>query len=290
MLPFGMLVALTLAGCAALPVAWEDPSADDDWSTAIDTPEHRADWDAAGVAAAFDLALGLGFPAPQAVLADYVELMTHTDASCPGEYFAEGFLELGGCTSDEGYTYRGSAGLMRTDTRVYAEDGSWTGDYGLMFAPADYVIIRPDGSQLDAGGNASVQVRQDDQQRNWNTRMTGTFADADAGGWLAGGVSGDLSVQGHAGSEVEQVIDGSLSVAGAAVVFSLLRLEPEACPEGAVSGTLGIRQPDSTWYEVVLPEGCGSCGPAVWNGTEDVGEVCLDFGPALDSIAILGAP
>ncbi|MSP55359.1 MAG: hypothetical protein EXR69_07130 [Myxococcales bacterium] len=290
MVPFPMLVALSLVGCLTPTSAWEDPSADDDWSSAVDTPEHSALLDAAGVAAAFDLALSLGFPAPQTVLADYVELMTHTDESCPDDYFADGFLEMGGCTSAEGYTYRGSAGLIRTDTRVTAEDGSWTGNYGLMFAPADYVIIRPNGSQLDAGGNASVQIIQNSQQLNWTTRMTGTFADEEAGGWLAGGYSGDLLVEGHSGSKVEQLIDGSLSVAGAAVVFSQVRLEPDACPDGAVSGTFGIRQSDSTWYEVVLPQGCGSCGAAIWNGTDDVGEVCLDLRPALDSIAILSAP
>jgi hypothetical protein len=285
-----MVALLSLLGCAAAPAGWLDPAADDDWSDAIATTEHRAEWDTEQVAKAFRTSLSHGFPVPQAVLTDYIELMTHADASCPNGHFSEGFLEMGGCTSNEGYTYRGAAGLVRTGTAVYGEDGSWTGDYGLGFAPADYVILRPDGTGLEAGGNVNVQIIQDAHQSNWNARITGTFIDAGAGGWLAGGFSGDLLVSGHAGLQVEMTIDGPMSVDGAAVVFSSLTLSLDDCPDGAISGTVRIRQPDGTWYEVVLGEGCGSCGPGRWNDVEDIGEVCLDLEPILDAVATLSAP
>lgn len=284
-----MLLGPWMLACAPSP-AWVDPAADDDWSAAVEAPEHAAAWDAAGVADAFDAALADGLPLPQAALADYVELMGHTDPSCPDAAFSEGFLELDGCTADSGYTYRGSAGLVRADTRVIADDGSWTGGYELYFAPADYVILRPDGTGLVAGGNAQVRISHANGQASWNLRLTGTFADAGAGGWLAGGYSGELAIRGDDAGGPHQTLDGALSVGGAAVTFASVGVAPQTCADGLTGGTIGVRQPDATWYSIALPEGCGSCGEAVWNGTEAIGAVCVDATALIDAIDAAGTP
>lgn len=286
-----MLLGLWLLACAPPTAApWRDPAADDDWSAAVDAPEHRAEWDADEVAGAFAAALAFGFPAPQDALADYQELMTHTDPACPNAAFSEGFLELDGCTSAEGYTYLGSAGLIRTDTRVTAADGTWTGTYGLLFAPADYVIQRPDGTGLVAGGNAMVQIVHESGRASWRLRLTGTFVDEAAGGWLGAGYSGELSVTGDDDGGLHQTLDGALSVAGAAITFDGVGVAPDLCPDGLTGGVIGVRQPDATWYTITLDDGCGRCGNAVWNDAEDVGEACLDVSALVDAVADAGVP
>ncbi len=283
-----MVLGLLYIACAPAPAPWVDPAANDDWSGDVATSDHVAQWDAAGVAAQFATATASGFPAPSVVFRDYAELMTHTEASCPADPMGGGFMELGGCNTTTGYTYRGAVGETLQDQRVTASDGSWTGSYYLMFSPADFVIIRPDGMELDVGGNANQQINADNHGTNWGGCISGTFRDEAEGGWLAGGFSGDVCVTGTTGGSA--TVDGSVSIAEAAVVYSSVTFDPSSCPDGATGGTISVRQPDSTWYVITLLSTCGACGDAIWDGKDDIGQVCLDFTTFFDTIPDLSAP
>ena len=83
--------SLLLLGCEEPKQVWQDPTADDDWSAAIDAHAHTAEWSADEVAAAFLSAVEEGVPSPPPVLAPYKELLSHADDVCPGDFFNEGF-------------------------------------------------------------------------------------------------------------------------------------------------------------------------------------------------------
>lgn len=282
---FSGAVPLALLGCAAPSEPWVDPSADDDWSDAIASPDHHAEWDAAGIASEFASAVGFGLPSPPVVFADYLELLTHGEPGCPGSAFSEGFNELHGCTTSAGYTFRGAAGIERQDTRVYAEDGSWSGAIGMSFVPADFVILRPDGTSLLGAGNTRLYEQRDSTLAEWVLVLTGTFKDAASSSpWLSSGFSADLVIEGSMNvGGTGGTVNGVLSVGAAAVLFMNVAVH-SGCPNGALGGVIGVRQPDATWVEIVLSDACSACGEATWNGTEPIGEVCLDFAPILESL------
>ena len=100
------------AGCASpAPAAWVDETADDHWELGVSTDAAGPLWTAQEVADQVDLGLSLGFPTPQVLLADYTELLSHGDETCPGSEFEGGFVMLGGCSTADGYRFSGAAGV-----------------------------------------------------------------------------------------------------------------------------------------------------------------------------------
>ena len=131
---------------------------------------------------------------------------------------------------------------------------------------------------------------------NFNGYVTGTFADAGVGeasngDWLGLGYSGDVEISGSRMTNGETAtVDGAVSVGGAALEFTALTLDFGSCPDGATGGTIGVRQADATWYELALPDSCGSCGEVTWDHTEDIGEACLDLSPVATMLAAASSP
>lgn len=288
-LRYTLPIVLLLLACAAdpAPPAWVDPTADDDWSDLVPTPSRGPALTADEVAERVALALADGLPLPQPVLADYRELLAHGDAACPGDTFAEGFQVIGGCTTAEGYTYQGAAGLQVDDRRTVAEDGSWTGEASVLTAPADYVITRPDGTRLQAGGTLSIRVARDAGGDRWSAAILGTWQDDGLPGWLGDGYSGALTVEGSEppGGEPTQKVDGALTVHGASLQLAGVLVAPETCADGAQAGAVRLRQDDGTWYTLTLDAGCGGCGTLTWDDTEALGEACVDLSALPASLA-----
>lgn len=273
-------------GCAPPLAGWVDPTADDDWSALVPAGEHTPAWDAAGFAERFDTAFSTGVPLPQPVLDAYRELLSHGDATCPGTDFEDGFLVMGSCTSAEGYTYSGAAGLETEDLREGDPEGDWTGSARVQSAPADYVITRPDGTRLLVGANLMVSVARSTDTQQWSTRIAGTVQDEAATGWLGEGYSGSLEVEGRTDADgSRQWLQGGFTTLGVTLDLVQLEVRPEACADGFVGGTVRMRQEDATWYALVLPEGCGRCGPLTWEGDTALGEACLDPAPLVASMA-----
>ena len=279
---FLLLAALLLPGCQGPEKGgtWVDATADDRWPVDSGAPPAPA-WTAQEVADQVNRATSYGLPTPGRVLDDYLELLSHGDEVCPGNYFEEGFVVLGGCDSTEGYHYTGAAGVVR-------EEESGGGQGRISSAPADYVITRPDGSRLIAGGTFFWELRDQTGRRQWSMRVGGTFEDEAATDWLGAAFSGMLSADGmEDAAGAQQRITGSLSVGGVSMDMQNVVLQPSACPDGFMGGTFRVRQPDATWNELSLPQGCGACGEVRWEGGDSLGSGCVDPQPWIDQIAAL---
>ncbi len=285
-----LLVALLLPACSApeAPGPWVDATADDRWPVDSGTPRLPA-WSAQGVADQVDLAVAKGIPTPQRVLSDYLDLLAHGDESCPGNYFEEGFVVLGGCDSADGYHFTGAAGVVREDQRSGEGEG-WTGQLRISSAPADYVITRPDQSRLIAGGTFFLEFRAQAERQEWAARIGGTFEDEAAEDWLGAAFSGMLNIDGTEDpGGIRQRISGSLSVGGVAIDMQDVELQPSLCPDGFVGGTFRVRQEDATWSQLSLPKACGACGEVQWEGGESLGSGCIDPKPWIDHISAIRA-
>lgn len=283
-----LLVALLLIGCRGPQEEsrWVDVTADDLWPVDSGPPPGPA-WTAQEVADRVDEAVSLGIPSPQRVLEDYLELLSHGDEGCPGSYFEEGFVVLGGCDSLEGYHFTGAAGVVREDERQ-GEGDQEHGHLRISSAPADYVITRPDGSRLIAGGTFFLEQRVQDHRMEWSVRIGGTFEDEAAADWLGAGFSGLLSFDGLADAQGEQQrVTGSMSVGDVAIDMQDVVVQPSVCPDGFMGGRFRVRQADATWNTVELPQGCGACGEVLWEGKEPLGSGCVDPQPWIQHLAAL---
>lgn len=278
--------AALLGCCPSVPGA----GAVEDSGAPTFVAEHEPTLDAAGFAAAFDAVLAAGFPLPQTVFADYRELLGHGDGSCPAPGGSEYFDVPQGCTTGDGFTFRGHAGVMVSDSRVYSRDGSWTGAFAQFSDPADYSITRPDGTGLQAGGILETLVMQEGGVTTWSAAMAGTFLDEGQPDWLGDTFSGGFDLAGSGtGDAAAQTVDGELSIGAVALGFEALELSPGTCPTGAIGGALSLRQSDATWFTLTLADGCGACGSLVWNGVDQLGEACVNLVPVLDTVAIVSA-
>jgi hypothetical protein len=288
--PGTLLLGLGLVGCGGLGQSdssgWTDPAADDDWSGLVEIPERRAEWTAEEVGQQIDAALASGVPDPGLVFESYEELLSHGDDDCPGSTFNGGFLVVGICSTSDGYQFSGSAGVTIEDTRVVAEDGSFSGAAMRMSSPADYLILRPDGTGLAAGGNLTQRVSSENGQVLWSTEVRGSFRDDGVDGWLGAGFSATLRWSGREDSGVvySDVI-GDLTLHGISLQLEDFHLSPETCSDGAELGTIMLRQHDATWYTLTLDGPCSRCGDVVWDDREELGEACVDLEPLIAAVA-----
>lgn len=292
-------VWILLLACTSEPVSceepaaeWLDPTADDDWSALIEGGSVEPPWSAVEVGAELERALQNGLPTAQPVLADYRELLSHGDTDCPGDEFVEGFAVVGSCESEEGYIFTGAAGLATTDTRVYAEDGSWTGLYTVITAPADYVITRPDGSALSAGGTLLQSLSRDSVESHWNSSIAGTWFDsAGTVPWLQEGFSGDLSIDGRQETTGTflQVVRGGATLLGASLLFDELSIAPSDCADGIWAGSISIRQSNGAWYRLDFDEHCSTCGQLYDDDEQEMGELCIDPAPFFEALTTASA-
>ncbi len=280
---------LWLLACVAPPMdtAVRDLTADDDWGALIEPDEAPALWDVATVEDIVARALRFGVPHPLDQLDAYLPLLAHGDASCPGAEFAEGFVQLSGCTTDDGYTFRGAAGIARADDRVTQQDGRRLGAWSMQFQPADFVILRPDGTGLRAGGAPMLLVQSDTRGRRWNSTVGGTWRDEADAGWLGAGFSGMLLAQGSDEGVARQVFEGPVGVGDAHLAFSQLRIEADC--EGAAGGTLSVRRSDGAWAHLSWA-GCSRCVTAMNDEGAAIGEACPDLSALQDVAARMVAP
>ena len=289
-------IALLLLACSApsdsavadTAPRWNDPTTDDDWSALVPETETAPRWSAAEVGAEVDRALSHGLPGPERPLATYRELLTYGDASCPTAATANGFAVFGVCTAASGYSYSGVADLIVDDRRVEGPDGARSGMLYVSTAPADYFIIRPDGTRLGAGGTLTLNVSQDASGLHTRSTLQGTWLDDGESSWLSQGFSGALGLTRNVSPEGEARldIDGALTVGGASLVFTQVQVTPTACPTGVRSGAISVRQPDASWYTLTFPIGCGACGTVTWQDGSIHGEACIDAVPLLAAVTV----
>ena len=239
----------------------------------IDEQPLEAGWDAAALTQALDDALGAGLPQVHAVRSVYLGFFEYGDPICPGHADYIDDLWLYGCYSDALVFFSGVSEYVGASDAA-AEPA--TRSYSIF---GDLLFIDREQRRFDGGGDvwSTVSVHGDGDAERW-TRHLGTWAYAGHDGLLDAGVSGVLD-QWHtrAGDDDTLRVDGSVQFRGASLRFEQLELGLEGACAGEATGALALRAPTGGWYRVALGETCGTCGPAVFEGREAIGEVCVDL-------------
>ncbi|MEZ4236911.1 MAG: hypothetical protein R3F59_12310 [Myxococcota bacterium] len=234
------------------------------------------------------------------VQAAYETAMSGSTGACPYVYSTpDGAYWYDSCTANDGTQFEGYV-FAYGDTDLFDPGSGFTFDYWYAFGGA--TIDVPSGDQLELAGRAVWQVGVNDNDGVpivlSYTDVGGTFhwdgAEADDT-WMRLGIDPDLTTQ------VTAVPSYALATVylgggfggfadGWAVGFdeNVIGDEAMGLPCAAeLSGTLGLRAPDGTWYDVQFdgsdgtdpdfdPAACDGCGHAYYQG-EPMGEVCADF-------------
>ena len=144
----------------------------------------------------------------------------------------------------------------------------------------------PGGDFFAAGGHLRFSWITFPGMASMDMEQTGGYQQVGRTDALGDGVSGGLTIQGDLTEEgFVGTLDGSVYGARASVEFVDLEYA-EGCDSPA--GRVLVRDTNSGWWTVDLPDDCTGCGPASYAGVE-YGEACI--GPVLhDSLDAHLAP
>lgn len=275
------LTAILLA-CAGSPVAGEqvpgregDGSGDaesGDTATGEVRPEIPAPaLGASGVAAAIDRATASGLPEPLQARETYLGIFAHRDPGCPGGQGTNLPGRFQGCTADSGWLYAGLAEYSGPPEVAVIDDFHLLGDFNVRDA---------DGRWFIGGGELELDVTRAAGSVTWVGDISGTWSYAAGPGWMqpdgAGGVL-RLIVE-RADPTWSVSAEGGLTDGAESVHLSGVRASSALC-DGAVSGSISLRDPSGYWY--ALTADCG-CGPVTWADGTQLGDACV----ALDLSAL----
>jgi hypothetical protein len=235
----------------------------------------------------------------QPVQAAYTQAMTGSTSACPYVYITpDGSYWYDTCTASDGTEFDGYVFAYEVQG-LYDPYSGMTYDYWYAFGGA--TVQDPDGHTLElAGGAVTLTARGSyggTEMIVYQTDVGGTFrwdgVEAD-GTWLESGIEPDLVAYTTAFPSLEQsttTVYGGFGGFGDgwAVAFdeNVIGGELLGLPcQQEVSGTLGIRAPDGSWYDIRFhgSDGtdeaydtaqCDGCGEVFYQG-EPVGEVCVD--------------
>jgi hypothetical protein len=263
---------------------WSDPAADDDWAALVDPGATPEPWTADDVVAAVDDALGGGLPDLAGFVRRYEALVAMGDEDCPGSAFNGGFEVASTCAARSGVRFSGVAGLDRIDESIPSGD-SWTGVRRVRSGPADYAITDLDGHTLTAGGVVDHMASRAEFVL-WVASIKGSFSDPGGAPWIARGFSGDLKMQvvERSPGDDQLEVDGGVTLGGASLRFTALRVEPRACADGVIGGTLEVRQASARWATMTFDAGCSPCGAVVGPDGEPLGDACIDVAPLIEAV------
>lgn len=293
-----MLILLAILACRGDPEEVEvvEPSAYVTQDDEEPAPAFDPDELAAAVQEAVDLARTL---TADPIFAGYDVAMAGQEDTCPRWYGNEaGTYWFDQCTASDGTSFQGYGFEVTYDADAQ-------GDYltsGRGFSGAAR-IETPAGTVFDAAGTGYLlesTFTGDDNIAHvvFQNAIDGTFAwdgvEAEDT-WMSRGHEPALGMMAywlpdHAATFF--YLDGGiggLDAADGTVVFAEVLLMSEAistCPIEP-SGTISIRDPDGSWYDLLFdgPTGfgeetpaddCDGCGAAWWRGAH-VGTVCADF-------------
>lgn len=310
-----VLIVSLIAGCAGAPQA--DPEQEPETAPTVETeppsdyifdegelPDPTASLDDIGEAlqVALDLTMTIhAAPVQEA----YTAAMEGSTGACPYVYATpDGSYWYDSCTASDGSEFDGyvfayeAAGLFDPYSGLVL-------DYWYAFGGATVENSRGDTLEL-AGGAVSIKGTGDSggtEYTIYQTDVGGTFAwdGPEANGtWLSSGIDPDLISNVTSIPVVNQAsvfLSGGFGgfADGWAIAFDdntiggpLLGLP---CAE-ELSGTIGIRAPDGSWYDIQFQGSdgqdpsyddarCDGCGDVFYQG-EPMGEVCVDASAMLD--------
>jgi hypothetical protein len=268
------LVAILLACAGSQSPAGKDPghgtggsgdAAEQDTATAEVRPEVPApSLDAAGVAAAIDRATASGLPEPLLARETYLGIFAHRDPGCPGGQGTNLPGRFEGCTAESGWLYAGLAEYSGPPEVPIVDDFHLLGDFNVRDAAGRWFI---------GGGELELEVTRSAGTVTWVGDVSGTWSYAGGPGWMqpdgAGGVL-QLTVE-RADPAWSVSVEGGMTDGTEAVHLAGVQANSGQC-DGAVSGTLSLRDTSGYWY--VLAADCG-CGPVTWADGSTLGEACV---------------
>ena len=236
-------------------------------------PQATPTWSAEDVQSALAVALADGLPDPRFEHDQYLELLSHGNADCPGHdtYIDDRFVY--GCNTASGYYYSGVSNYLTADETVEGErvasvevngDFQFRDDRDQFFEVGGHSIQR---TTWPADGSAGVR---------W-LEHSGTWLWEGHDSWLRTGASGrfSMTLTKPSGTRVLEV-EGAIGFDQTWMAFDQLTLAEAGCA-WAPSGALEIRDPGGAWHRLDFGETCSPCGDLVFDGDTPLGEVCLDL-------------
>lgn len=263
-----------------------------------DSPEPTASLQEIGAALqeALDLAMTIH---AQPVQAAYARAMAGSTQSCPYVYATpDGSYWYDSCTATDGSEFDGYIFAYEADD-FYDPYSGYTYDYWYAFGGA--TVEDAEGNLLElAGGAVSLTAHGSSYGTEvvvYQSDIGGTFrwdGPEAEGTWMEAGIEPDLITYTTAVPSLGQsstVLYGGFGgfAGGYAIAFDENVIGGEAlglpCAE-ELSGTVGLRAPDGTWYDIRFhgsdgtdadydPSQCDGCGEIFYQG-EPMGEVCAD--------------
>ena len=271
-----MLVFLIL-GCATPPEDTGAPPPADSGLEFASWSELAPQWTKEEVGEELEAALSYGLPRGEVFRDHILALLAQGDADCPGHEDQISSVEYGleGCVADSGYTYRG----ILVYEEEFDEDES-TQVLLQKVSMADFEIIHPSGEIFYGGGSMDYERLQPldaNGHRESRALIRGMWADPlHEESWFSTGVSTYLSMlMEEDNGETMLQLEGTLGIGGHHLYFNNIEFLSSDCDTQPRSGSIWIRQPDSSWFQLEFPADCG-CPDLMWNDTEAFGTLCVD--------------
>lgn len=269
-------------GCDAAPAPQDELAAGSDTAgSGVTVEEPIPGWSADAVVAAVDDALGTGFPDPFVPQEAYFARMALGDAWCPGDDVQLTDSVLYGCMTEGGTWFEGIAEFQRVEGEAAASMGLSV----FEVLAGDFIITTVDGLSLRVGGGAlwTRSLPDGATPGPWSMEFGGSWTDEAREDWLGQGASMVLYVEGtapEAGGELW--IDGGVGIGDHDLFFEDLSWTPETCalPAGRVS----VRGPDTWWYTLDYPVGCGGCAAVRFQDGQRLGEHCGSLDDLYDHV------
>ena len=240
--------------------------------------------DADGVAAALQASVSGGIPSPMRTRQVYLSMFEGRDPGCPGGSQPNLPGRFEGCWSESGWFYAG-----------YAE---YAGPVDPDAHGESFTLLA-DGQMIDGDGGVFVGAGQlaytpEPGTGRWEGSLSGTWSHDLADDWMggsgAGGVLTYLADAWASGWRLE--VSGSVGgVAHPIVLQDVVVWSDDCTAEGAdtetagasTSGALRLRGSAGYWYTLALDD-CG-CGPVTYDDGSELGEACVQLGPAAQALA-----
>jgi hypothetical protein len=231
----------------------------------------------------------------------YEVAMAGSTAACPYVYQTpDGSYWYDSCTANDGTSFDGYV-FAYGASNLFDPGSGFVFDYWYAFGGATIQV--PGGDELELAGLALWQKGVNDNGGTpiefHYTELGGTFAwdgvEAD-GTWLRMGLDPDIVVSSNSMPTLGlsmSTLDGGFGGFGDGWAIgydeNVIGSELFGMPcEAEVSGTIGLRAPDGTWYDLQFDGAadaadptfeaseCDGCGQAFYRG-EPMGQICADF-------------
>ena len=238
----------------------------------VEVPSTNPEWTASDLQAAIEEALRDGFPILDEGQEVYLELFTHGDEDCPGEVDHIAIENLTGCTAESGYYY---SGISTYEDTVEEKDDQITRKRRVH---GDFLLRDDQGLALQVGGHIrqTRTVWQDTGTVQLKNEIEGSWIWEGDTRWLAESMSGLLgSTLIESESQRSLMLDGALAFYDRHWFFESLEVRSGEGCDWSGSGAVSLRDPSGGWSRLELTEACELCGTAVFEDTEDLGEICL---------------